>query len=512
MSHLRARALQALNARLLLALGISAVSIGCGDALRDDALHDVVLLDDTFRDDTSRDDTSRDDTSRDEDTLIERTLCAESTPIVIRGEPTGFARCVDHPSLVHRVEPLACPIPPPTPLPHTDEECSNWHIYKDLWPTDAEIASGYCRTDKSCPSNQRCNLISCRCDLPDEKDPYPCGVDADCGAGMICRCEEDRSWCEYVWGCTQDADCPPSSLCVAEDNSACSFGFTCLSPQDTCAVDSDCPNTNPRDQIIGCGQSFDGNSRECTSCGSVGRPFWIDGEARLAQPQLGRGDWRDGEVQPSPACVSSLSAAQRAQRCQRWTEIGLMEHASVAAFARSLLQLMSLGAPHELITATIQAIADETKHARWAFGFASAYGGEAIGPGPLSIERALEGDDIEGFIVATIYEGCVGETVAALEALDDADGEADPVVRRVLTQIAEDETQHAVLAWRTLQWALSRQPSLRGLVVRSFAEASALAPPASLRAQTLEGLALPCLSALLQGAPLFAAVTDGVGV
>ena len=47
-----------------------------------------------------------------------------------------------------------------------------------------------------------------------------------------------------------------------------------------------------------------------------------------------------------------------------WAEIAALEHASVASFARFTLQLLSLGAPPELLADVGQASADEIRRRR----------------------------------------------------------------------------------------------------------------------------------------------------
>jgi rubrerythrin len=54
-----------------------------------------------------------------------------------------------------------------------------------------------------------------------------------------------------------------------------------------------------------------------------------------------------------------------------------------------------------------------------------------------------------------LREGCLGETVAALEAVAAAEVASDPVVKRALERIASDELSHADLAFQFLRWALS---------------------------------------------------------
>ena len=143
-----------------------------------------------------------------------------------------------------------------------------------------------------------------------------------------------------------------------------------------------------------------------------------------------------------------------------------MEHASVAAFARFTLELLSLGAPAELVAASQRALADEIRHAKLCFGLATAYAGHALGPGPLSSEGALGAQSLDAIVETAIAEACIGETLAAVEAAEAAAHATDPSVRRVLLAIARDEKRHAELGWRFLSWVLdvapaSARPALR---------------------------------------------------
>jgi hypothetical protein len=176
-----------------------------------------------------------------------------------------------------------------------------------------------------------------------------------------------------------------------------------------------------------------------------------------------------------------------------------MEHASIAAFARFSMQLLSLGAPASLVEETTRAMHDETVHAKLAFSLASAYAGEAIGPGPLPIDGAMAPASFDAIVRLTIREGCIGETVAALEAQAALENEADPVVARVLARIVDDETRHALLAFRFVQWAATRD---RPTVARVFREElDALANPANEafrgpQHQAVDEVVLPCVEAL----------------
>jgi hypothetical protein len=126
-----------------------------------------------------------------------------------------------------------------------------------------------------------------------------------------------------------------------------------------------------------------------------------------------------------------------------------------------------------LIERSNAAMADETLHAKLAFAIASRYAGHEIGPGPLNIDGALAQSSFRDILVTTIREGCIGETVAAIEATESLEYVEDPVVRRALERIAADETRHAELAWQFVAWALEQGgDDARHLAETEFARAA----------------------------------------
>jgi hypothetical protein len=131
-----------------------------------------------------------------------------------------------------------------------------------------------------------------------------------------------------------------------------------------------------------------------------------------------------------------------------------MEHASIAAFARFALELLALGATPALILATQQAMGDETEHARLAFALATTYAGRQIGPGPLPIDGALGAVSPRATFATLLREGCIGETLAAVEAHEALTQTTDDAVRTALARIAADETRHAELSWRAARWLI----------------------------------------------------------
>lgn len=180
-----------------------------------------------------------------------------------------------------------------------------------------------------------------------------------------------------------------------------------------------------------------------------GRPFLVDRRARVAEI-ASRSDWPH-----DVALLAPSAGARRELFAQAWTELALMEHASIAAFARFTLQLLSLGAPPDLVERSNAAQVDETRHARVCFAIASAYGAKSVGPGALRIDGALEEtSSLLDVLVNVIEEGCIGETIAALEAAEAREHAIEPAVRRELLSISRDELRHAELAWSFVEWAL----------------------------------------------------------
>ncbi len=182
----------------------------------------------------------------------------------------------------------------------------------------------------------------------------------------------------------------------------------------------------------------------------VGRPFLVGGRARLSTLVAGEG-WADS-VKPS---VASLDPETRAALADFWGREGLFEHASVASFARFTMQLLAAGAPAELVRASSRALAEEIDHATLCFGLAGAYSGTQVGPSALDLSGGLDGGlGPREIAVAVAREGCIAETVAALQVAAARDAATDPAIRAALALVEEQEREHALLAWRYLRWAL----------------------------------------------------------
>ena len=389
--------------------------------------------------------------------------CANPTPILQAGTdtPSGFVQCED--GFVHRVEAV---------------ECVNPQGVDD--PNCAEFGGGICSTAADCTdkphgSCQNETFEGCTCN-------YGCTTDADCDAGYVCACAGvigDQATCVPA-GCTNDADCGDGLCGLSKYEDCCgdTYQFACAGPTEECHVTADCSEALcdeawPEGGTVMHQCNFDGQAWTCNPpgwCGcDCGRPFFVAGEARIA-PAVARSDWSIAAKPRLP------DLATRAALAEYWTEIGQFEHASIASFARFATQLLSLGAPPQLLADTRAALADEIVHARLAFGLASAYEGAPVGPGALAVDRCISarednssGVDRRAILEGLIVEACVGETLAAIEAQEAASRASDPVVAAIMQTIATDELRHAQLGWRTLAWMLERaDASLRRFALQTF--------------------------------------------
>jgi hypothetical protein len=372
--------------------------------------------------------------------------CMNPAPVLNPdGQPSGWVRCED--GALNRVEARACDPTPP------GEQCP-----------EGNGGGGQCSADADCDAKAdgRCVTMffggkqggDCGC-------VYGCETDADCGPEQVCLCGAAPGARCVVSTCATNDDCGPGEcgLGASDDGCGINYNLTCRTPDDTCRTNEDCA-----DDWQAC-TSWGDNAWACQSQGACGRPLLIDGALRLAAPE-GRCDWSEGlqPLAPSPAEAAALATF--------WSNIAALEHASVASFSKFSLQLMALGAPADLLMDTQRAAADEVVHAQLAYGLASAYAQQPIGPGPLALGDLNIETDPAAIVAALVEEACVGETLGAADAAAAAADCTDPVVAAVWRRIAEDELRHAQLGWRTLQWMLAQHPETRGVAAAAFTHAN----------------------------------------
>jgi hypothetical protein len=295
---------------------------------------------------------------------------------------------------------------------------------------------------------------------------YACELDSDCESGEVCACSVESLGRCVAADCKTDAECGDGLLCISPlDVNGCDgaipTGFHCQSSADECAGHDEC------DDGYGC-EYLEGKF-QCQGLLICGRPFLVDGQPRVASVGAGS-SWNEGVAGFVASEPLSNESARRIAR--HWLDNALMEHASIAAFARFSLELLALAAPASLVEESTRAMADEIRHAKLCFSLARRYDAEDVAPGPLDMTGALGTVELLDVVERAILEGCIGETTAALEAGWAADAATDPVVREVLQAIAEDEARHAALAFRFVAWAAQRDERVGALIERHARAAS----------------------------------------
>lgn len=205
-----------------------------------------------------------------------------------------------------------------------------------------------------------------------------------------------------------------------------------------------------------------------TGDNAIGRPFLVDGAIRRAASETGTG-WA---VRSEPD-VRALDRDTRRALADVYTREAMAEHASVASFSRFALQCLACGAPADLVRGAQQAALDEVAHAELALGLATAYGETELRPGLLDVRGALDGElDPLRVAQSVAREGAIAETVSALMLAAARDAAEDPAVRAILTRVAKEELEHALLAWKYLRWAVGqRGDAMRAALEPIFASA-----------------------------------------
>jgi hypothetical protein len=202
-------------------------------------------------------------------------------------------------------------------------------------------------------------------------------------------------------------------------------------------------------------------SYQTAPCGK-GRPLRHEGALVLA-----------GEVRRDDWCQQlsiDLAGHQVDALVEHLRRVALLEHASVAAFSRVSLELLALGAPPELIEGAHRAALDEIRHAQLCWSVLAAISRTPHGPSPMSIPSMGPVDPAE-VLISTVMDGCVGETLGSLMFAEAARGCAVPELALVYATIADEEAEHAALAFRIVRFLVARDPSLSSLVAAAAARA-----------------------------------------
>lgn len=191
---------------------------------------------------------------------------------------------------------------------------------------------------------------------------------------------------------------------------------------------------------------------DCFTCCGYGRPYLDEAGTPVEADTVAVAGWSEGPDRPE---AGALTAEERAVIGAYWRENARAEHSSVAGFHRFALDLLAHGAPPELLARAQRAAAQELRHALDCFALARAYLGAPVGPAPMDMGgQAPIARTLAELAAWTARDGAIGETLAAFLAERALAEATDPAVRAVLARIVRDETEHAELAWATVQWAI----------------------------------------------------------
>ena len=135
-----------------------------------------------------------------------------------------------------------------------------------------------------------------------------------------------------------------------------------------------------------------------------------------------------------------------------WARAAHLEAASVASFERLARELRAHGAPEELVETALRSAREETRHALLTGGLARRHGAER----PVPVVESVPDRTLEEIALENAVEGLVRETYGALVAHHQALHASDALTRRVVENIAVDETHHAEFSWELHEWLVAR--------------------------------------------------------
>lgn len=192
---------------------------------------------------------------------------------------------------------------------------------------------------------------------------------------------------------------------------------------------------------------YETESVRCEEMNGFGRPYYRGSCPVIARPVRRK---RSGQRRLR---WEGKGPVRRRELAALWVRRGALEHAAVASFGRFALDLLALGAPDDLVQDAIRAIREEARHAKLAFAVAASLGDRGHEPGRLPIDVSLN-TTCEEFVRRTVVEGCVAETIGTDLLKARAEATVSRSLRRILKRLAKDETRHADLGFRALEFAL----------------------------------------------------------
>jgi len=344
--------------------------------------------------------------------------------------------------------------------------------------------------DPLCPAAQPDGTGACSAEL--EGISCSWGTDECCGqcySSFGCRCSGGEWLCIFADSCVGGCDyaavdpdqappCPADDVYNGGDHS-CSFpGQQCNFVTSSFNYCNDPSGTNTYgDEGVSC--ICNGDMYECanafanvnfciTEIGIAveGRPFTdFEGTTKMADAIENESQptrWSSASTDESVTDRTvSLPKDRRIELAEDWKHRAVGEHSSIASFAAFAIALMTNQAPPDLVQASLVAAMDELRHAQVSFEMASLLSGSTIEPSALPASQHDFQENLTTLASGVAKEGCVDETLSALvlaasvDQIQQQDTADDPTMKLLAektTQIAKEEGNHSVLAWRTIHW------------------------------------------------------------
>lgn len=183
-----------------------------------------------------------------------------------------------------------------------------------------------------------------------------------------------------------------------------------------------------------------------------------DGALRTEHERLLRTALRRGDKDPEGALADGALEGEYNDHELRiarttWLRRMVHEHHSAAVFSRLLPQLMAAGATLDVKSTTLRASMDELRHASLCAGVVQLLGAKPVAETDLTTEALPAHEDATAVEVALrnmIFASCMCETISVSLLTEERELTTEPVIHRVVDQLAADEVLHAKLGWAYL--------------------------------------------------------------
>jgi hypothetical protein len=161
---------------------------------------------------------------------------------------------------------------------------------------------------------------------------------------------------------------------------------------------------------------------------------------------------------------SELSTAEREQVIALWLKKAENELGASTAFAEVHRCLVLLGAPHEVLLSSAQAIDDELRHAEICHWVAEQYAGQSLPPrhAPLVAKNAaFRGcSEHESALLYVALHSALNEGIACAYLKRCHDRAATRLIATATHELLTDEVKHARLFWQLVPSRSERDKQL----------------------------------------------------